>query len=125
MTEAETAFFSGKPEAFSIYSRLASRLRTIEPELLISVRKTQISFFSRYMFACVSFLRVKKKKELPEPYLVVTLGMPYPLESPRVAVKTEPYPGRWTTHIVIGETEEIDGELLSWLKEAHDFAKNK
>ena len=95
------------------------------PETEIRVQKTQISFYDVHMFACVSFLRVKKKKELPEPYLVVTLGMPYPLESPRVAVKTEPYPGRWTTHIVIGETEEIDGELLSWLKEAHDFAKNK
>ena len=118
-------FFNKQPDALPLYEAFADAVTKLYPETEIRVQKTQISFYDVHMFACVSFLRVKKKKELPEPYLVVTLGMPYPLESPRVAVKTEPYPGRWTTHIVIGETEEIDGELLSWLKEAHDFAKNK
>ena len=118
-------FFSKQPDALPLYEAFADAVTKLYPETEIRVQKTQISFYDVHMFACVSFLRVKKKKELPEPYLVVTLGMPYPLESPRVAVKTEPYPGRWTTHIVIGETEEIDGELLSWLKEAHDFAKSK
>ena len=118
-------FFSKQLDALPLYEAFAHAVTKLYPETEIRVQKTQISFYDVHMFACVSFLRVKKKKELPDPYLVVTLGMPYPLESPRVAVKTEPYPGRWTTHIVIGETEEIDGELLSWLKEAHDFAKNK
>ena len=77
------------------------------------------------MFACLSFLRVKKKAELPKPYLVVTLGLPYPLESVRVAVKTEPYPGRWTTHIVIGTLEEIDEELFGWVQQAYEFAQCK
>lgn len=89
------------------------------------MQKSQISFSNRYMFACVSFARVKKKKELPDPYLVVTLGMSYPLESSRVAVKTEPYPGRWTTHIVLGDEKEVDGELLKWVAEAYDFANTK
>lgn len=118
-------FFNKQPDALPLYEAFADAVTKLYPETEIRVQKTQISFYDVHMFACVSFVRVKKKKELPEPYLVVTLGMPYPLESPRVAVKTEPYPGRWTTHIVIGETEEIDGELLSWLKEAHDFAINK
>ena len=118
-------FFSKQPDALPLYEAFADAVTKQYPETEIRVQKTQISFYDVHMFACLSFLRVKKKKELPDPYLVVTLGMPYPLESPRVAVKTEPYPGRWTTHIVIGEMEEIDGELLSWLKEAHDFAKNK
>lgn len=118
-------FFNKQPDALPLYEAFADAVTKLYPETEIRVQKTQISFYDVHMFACVSFVRVKKKKELPEPYLVVTLGMPHPLESPRVAVKTEPYPGRWTTHIVIGEMEEIDGELLSWLKEAHDFAKNK
>ena len=56
---------------------------------------------------------------------MITLGMPYPLESPRVAVKTEPYPGRWTTHIVIGSADEVDEELLDWVAEAYTFASTK
>ena len=95
------------------------------PDTRIKVQKSQISFSNRYLFACVSFARVKKKKELPAPYLVITLGMPCPLESPRVAVKTEPYPGRWTTHIVIGSADEVDEELLGWVAEAYTFASMK
>ena len=108
-----------------LYEAFEDAVTKLYPDAEIRVQKSQISFYDVHMFACVSFARVKKKKELPEPYLVVTLGMPYPLESSRIAVKTEPYPGRWTTHIVIGDTGDIDDELICWLKEAHDFAKNK
>ena len=118
-------FFDKHPDAMPLYEPFADTVTKLYPDVEIRVQKSQISFYDVHMFACVSFARVKKKKELPEQYLVVTLGMPYPLESSRIAVKTEPYPGRWTTHIVIGDTGDIDDELLCWLKEAHDFAKNK
>ena len=118
-------FFDKHPDAMPLYEAFEGAVTKLYPDVEIRVQKSQISFYDVHMFACVSFARVKKKKELPEPYLVVTLGMPYPLESSRIAVKTEPYPGRWTTHIVIGDTGDIDDELLCWLKEAHDFAKNK
>ena len=118
-------FFDKHPDALPLYEAFLDAVEKLYPEASIRVQKSQISFYDVHMFACVSFARVKKKKELPDPYLVVTLGMPYSLESSRVAIKTEPYPGRWTTHIVIREIADIDDELLSWVKEAHDFAKNK
>ena len=116
-------FFEKHPDALTLYEAFTDAVTTMYPDTEIRVQKTQISFYDVHMFACASFARVKKKKELPD--LVITLGMPYPLESPRVAVKTEPYPGRWTTHIVVGEVGDIDDELLSWVREAHDFAKDK
>jgi len=89
------------------------------------VQKTQITFSNRHVFACVSFARVKRKAELPMRYMVITLGLPAPLDSERIAVKTEPYPGRWTHHIVVSTSEELDEELLSWVREAYDFAAVK
>ena len=89
------------------------------------VQKTQITFSNRHVFACVSFARVKRKAELPMRYMVITLGLPAPLDSERVAVKTEPYPGRWTHHFVVSTTEEMDEELLSWIKNAYTFADTK
>ena len=38
---------------------------------------------------------------------------------------TEPYPGRWTVHIPIFDSKEIDKELLSWIQEAYLFAESK
>ena len=70
---------------------------------------------TQHIYACVSFLRVKKKAELPDNYFVLTLGLPYPLESGRVAVKTEPYPGRWTTHIVTSEMSDLDEAVFAWV----------
>ncbi len=125
MDAATLQFFEQQPEALPLYEAFADAVIRQYPDTKVKVQKSQISFSNRYMFACVSFARVKKKKELPDPYLVVTLGMSYPLESSRVAVKTEPYPGRWTTHIVLGDEKEVDGELLKWVAEAYDFANTK
>ena len=70
-------------------------------------------------------MKVKKKSELPEDYFVLTLGLPALLESGRVAVKTEPYPGRWTTHFVISSPSDLDEELFDWIGQAYQFAQSK
>ena len=70
-------------------------------------------------------IAVRGKAELPDHYFVLTLGLPYPLESGRVAAKTEPYPGRWTPHFVISQPSDLDEELLVWLTQSYEFAAQK
>ena len=118
-------FFDGHPDALDLYRLFEERLNGAFPDVNRRVQKTQITFSNRHVFACVSFARVKRKAELPKGYMAVTLGLPFPLESERIAVKTEPYPGRWTHHIVISKQEELDEELLSWIREAYIFAETK
>ncbi len=128
MREPDTAtlvFFDKYPDAVPIYLRFEEIIFSVFPDVNKRVQKTQITFSNRYVFACVSFARVKKKAELPNPYIVITLGLPYPLESGRVAVKTEPYPGRWTTHIVVGSADEVDEELIGWVRQAYAFSDSK
>lgn len=50
----------------------------------VKVQKTQIAFSNRHNFAFVSFLPVRKAKERPEVYLVVTFGLGYRVQSPLV-----------------------------------------
>ena len=57
--------------------------------------------------------------------MTVTFGLDYRKESPRIDVVTEPYPGRWTHHVMVGNAEEIDEELIGWIREAADFAASK
>ena len=57
--------------------------------------------------------------------MTITFGLPYRKESVRIDASTQPYPNRWTHHVMIGAREEIDDELLSWIAEAADFAGNK
>ena len=118
-------FFSGHPDALGLYQALETWLYEAFPHVEKRVMKTQISFYNRCLFACVSFTRVKRKAELPEGWLTLTLGFPTPLDSPRVAVRTEAYPGRWTHHFVLSSIEELDEEMTSWIRASYDFADAK
>lgn len=118
-------FFDQHKGVYPVYELFYKELLSRFPETKVKVQKSQISFYNRHSFACVSFMRVRKKSELPESYFILTLGLTKPLESDRVAAKTEPYPGRWTTHFVISEPAEIDEELFSWVTQAYEFAQMK
>jgi hypothetical protein len=116
----ELFFFDGKPEELALYETLLNRIKALG-EVSVVVHKTQISLKNRRVFACVSIFRVLPKRLLPTHYIVLTLGLPYPLDSPRIAVKTEAQPGRWTHHIVLGSASELDAELLKWIRQAYEF----
>ena len=118
-------FFDQHMDILPLYQAFEELLFDSFPVVNKRVQKTQITFSNRHVFACVSFARVKRKTELPMRFIVITLGLPAPLDSERVAVKTEPYPGRWTHHIVVNKPEELDEELLSGVREAYDFVAVK
>ena len=118
-------FFNQHPESYPLYEVFYGKLMSRFPETKIKVQESQISFYNRHLFACVSFLRVKRKADLPERYFVLTLGLSEPLTSDRVAVKAEPYPGRWTTHFVISSPSDLDEELFGWIEQAYQFAQEK
>ena len=122
----DTLFFFDRHQAvYPLYACFQEKLLAGFPESRIKVKKFQISYYNRHLYTCVSFLKVKKKAELPEDYFVLTLGLSAPLESDRVAVKTEPYPGRWTTHFVISSPADLDEELFDWIEQAYNFAQAK
>lgn len=121
----ELLFFDRYPTALPLYEAFAGKLFDMFPSTSMRVQKTQITFSNRHVFACASLARVKKKAEMPDPYLVITIGLPYPLDSSRAAVITEPYPGRWTTHLVVGSVSELDDAFFTWVKQAYEFAENK
>ena len=118
-------FFDQHQVVYPLYEYFQEKLFVRFPESRIKVQKSQISYYNRHLYACVSFLRMKKKVELPKDYFVLTLGLPAPLESGRVAAKTEPYPGRWTTHFVISRPSDLDKELFDWIEQAYCFAQSK
>ena len=89
------------------------------------MQKTQITFSNRHNFAFVSFLPVRKAKERPQHYIVVTFGLGHQVQSPRIDGAVEPYPNRWTHHVLISREAEIDGELMGWVREAAEFAARK
>ena len=118
-------FFNDHMDALPLYERLERLILEQIPDVKIKVSKTQISFSNNRGFAFVSFNPCRRAKERPAVWMTVSFGLGYRKETERVDVATEPYPGRWTHHVMVGSTSEIDRELLGWLKEAADFSANK
>lgn len=125
MREEVLFFFDRHMDALPLYEAFESRILGEIENVRIKVQKSQISFYNKHMFACVSFMRIRNKKDVPSPGFVVTVGLGRRLESPRIEIATEPYPGRFTHHIPLSAIEEIDDELLSWVKEAAAFSERK
>ena len=100
-------YFAGHPVELSLYECLAAQLDEALPQTQIKVQKSQISFYGRHFFAAAS-LPLRRKKGWPEHSLLITFGLPCRLDSPRIAVAVEPYPGRWTHHVLVSRGEQLD-----------------
>ncbi len=118
-------FFEGHPGALELYEAFEQRVRAQVEGVTVKVGRSQISFYNRHMFACVSFARVRRKRDCPPCYLVVTFGLDHRVESARIDVATQPYPNRWTHHVLISDKAQIDGELMGWITQAAAFAAAK
>lgn len=120
----ELLFFDKMPAILPVYARLREQLAAAYPDLGIRVGKSQISFRNRYGFAAAS-LPWRRVKGWPAEYLLVTFGLARRLDDPRIAQAVEPYPNRWTHHVLVQTPEEVDETLLRWIDEAYWFAQSK
>lgn len=110
-------FFNRHRTAYPLHACFQEKLLARFPESRIKVQKSQISYYKPAPL-CLCILLEGKKAERPDDYFVLTLGLLAPPESDRVAAKTEPYPGRWTTHFVISSPSDLDEELFDWIAQA-------
>ena len=115
-------FFDGKPDEYALYQALFQLMDARFPDASVKVQKSQISFYGKHLFAAVS---LRRRKGWPVHCILVTFGLSYQKSSPRIAMAVEPSPNRWTHHVPVGCAQDLDGELLSWLQEAFDFAEQK
>lgn len=125
MSDDILLFFSQHMEALPLYEKLEEQVLTKIPDVKVKVAKTQISFSNKRGFAFVSFNPCRRAKERPAAWMTVSFGLGYRKEAERIDIATEPYPGRWTHHVMVGSAAEIDDELLGWLKEAAEFSASK
>ena len=118
-------FFEEHMDALPMYEKLEKQILSRIPDVKIKVAKTQITFANKRGFAFVSFNPCRKAAQRSKIWMTVTFGLGYGQESPRIDVATEPYPNRWTHHVMVGSADEIDEELIDWIKEAAEFSAAK
>ena len=124
MTIDEVMFFDKMPQMLSVYETLRDKLYSKYANVQVKVSKTQISFKNRHVFTVVS-LPLRRMKNAPEVYAIVSFGLSYRLDSIRIFHAVEPYPNRWTHHVLIEHSEDVDTQLMEWLDAAFQFSMTK
>jgi hypothetical protein len=108
-------FCAGQDESLCIFEALRSEVDALGPSE-IHVTKSQVAFRRRRAFAWAwmpgAYLRGKQAP------LVLTLSLRRRDPSPRWKEIVEPVPGRFTHHMELYSSAEIDDEMRAWLLEA-------
>lgn len=120
----EMMFFNRTPQMLPVYETLRNKLAEKYADARIKVSKTQISFSNKHIFAMVS-LPLRRIKGAPKVYMLVSFGLSYRLDSPRIFQAAQPYPNRRTHHVLVADRAEVDAQLMEWLEEAYQFSAKK
>lgn len=116
--------FDKKPGTLPLYEALEQRILAEFSDVTIQAKTTQVSFYNTHAFAWAS-PPFRKLKNSPAVYLLVTFGLDHQLQHPRIAVSVEPYPNRWTHHVIVAREDEIDDQLMGWIGESYQFSLSK
>ncbi len=116
--------FNKVPGILPLYEEFEKRIIAAYPDVVIKAKATQVSFYNTHAFAWGS-PPFRKRKGWPDRYMLATFGLEHQLVHPRIAECVEPYPNRWTHHVIIQRKEEIDDELMGWIDASYRFSLSK
>ncbi len=112
-------FFADKTLAKELFAAVRCEVEAVG-EASIRVTRSQIAFRRRRSFAWVwmpgQYLRGRVAP------LVLTVSLPWRDGSPRWKEVVEPVPGRFTHHLELNNTADIDEQVSGWLRQAWDSA---
>jgi predicted transport protein len=89
-------------------------------ETTIRITKSQIAFRRQRSFAAVWMPEQYLKREAAP--LVLSVFTKTQIKSSRWKEVVEPVPGRFTHHLELKDTGDIDEEVISWLQQAWEAA---
>ena len=105
--------FSGKaPNVRAVYERLVERLRAFG-DVREEPKKTSIHLANTSGFAGVH----TRKNDL-----ILTIRSAHPIDSPRIFKSEQVSKNRYHEEIKLRDPEEVDAEVLAWLKAAYELS---
>src|SRR4051812_6368938 len=102
--------FEGKdPRVIETYEAIVMASRTFGP-MLESPKQTSIHLDRKAAFAGVATRKAS---------LILTIKSDTDIDSPRIMKHQQTSPGRWHVDVRLERPEQVDRELIGWLKKAY------
>ena len=112
-------FFAADEEMLALARALILGALERWPDTVIAAQKTQVGLGGPRPFCAL--YPPRRAADRKAHALGLNLFLPRVPDCPRIAAATEPYPGRFTCHMVVGSEAELDEELWAWMAEARQF----
>jgi hypothetical protein len=119
--EAVDRFFAERALAKTIFAAVRREVEALG-ETSLRVTKSQIAFRRRRSFACVWIPGQYLKGRRTAP-LVLTVFLSWRDGSSRWKQIVEPASGRFTHHLELYDTADVDDEVRGWLHQAWEAAR--
>ena len=110
-------FFAGHPLALTVFFRVRSILGRLGP-VDIRTTQSQVAFRRGHVFAYLWLPGRYLAKPAAEVVLSFALGRHDP--SPRFKEVVHPSPKHWMHHLEINNPDDVDDEVVGWLREAFE-----
>lgn len=110
---SQPRFCLGLPRETALFEHLETLLLSLG-DVRVKHDKTQTAFVRKVQFAWVSLPRRKGDAGA----VMLSIGLPSPLASPRILHMAEVSPGRWMHHLLLHDEDDLDGEITGWLEAA-------
>lgn len=110
--------FAASPVGLQIYGRLQDLLA--DWEITYTATRSQIALRHRTGFAYLWYPGRYLRSEVPA---VLSIPLPERLESARFKQVNNPAPQVWMHHLELAGPDDLDDEVLGWLRAAYDAAE--
>src|ERR1700704_3941578 len=107
----QNALAVASPISRQLYKQLLAAVKPIGP-FREEVKKTSI-----HLIRGSAFAGVHPRKQ----HLVLTIKAEKPIQNPRVSKAEQVSKNRWHLDVKLTASQEIDGELLGWLRRAYEL----
>lgn len=111
--------FAGHPLALAVLERVRAALASHEP-ITVRTTRSQVALRRRGGFAYLWLPGRYLARPAAEVVLSIALGRQDP--SPRFKEVVHPAPAHWMHHLEIRSVDEVDDEVIAWLREAAERA---
>lgn len=108
----EQHFAKSDPLVRDVYAHLLGAVESFGP-IIVEAKKTSIHLCHRTAFAGV---RVRSK------YLILTVKSDTDITSKRIVAHEQTSANRWHLDIRLSTIDEVDKELLTWLRNGYDLS---
>lgn len=110
---SQPLFALGMPRETALFERLEETVQSFG-DVHIKHDRTQTAFVRQVQFAWASLPRRKADAGA----LMLSIGLPGRMESPRIQYAAEVRPGRWMHHLLLRSAEDVDDEVVGLLEAA-------